>query len=239
MLFRCAPLPVLVLTPQEWGPTPYDPVADLLSGWAAPAAGNDRYDPLASVRAAGRAPAARDVGSKFDPFPSLLSSLSPPAHGGGSSSGSSSKYDPLEAALDAAASWQGPGSGPSKYCPVSAVLLAATEPPSHPAGAVHSSPLAWLLDGWAANSEGHGLAAGGLDPMAGFHDFSAAPPSHQHSKWDPAAEVLSGDWLHSEHSHHLADAASSAASHFFGLEFGGQQQRQQRSLVSPDGTDPS
>ena len=53
-----------------------------------------------------------------------------------------------------------------------------------------------------------------------------------------------GDWLHSNLSH-LADASSSAASHFFGLEFGRrqrqrqQQQQQQQSLVLPDGNDLS
>ena len=202
--FQYAPLHVLA-TLQEWGPSPYDPLADLLSDWAAPGAGisggggdlldggggGGRYDPMASVRAAAQAAEALNVGSKFDPFPSLLSSLSPPpAHG----SSISSKYDPLEAALDAAASWQGPArGGPTKYCPVSAVL--ATEAPSHAAGAAYSSPLAWLLDGWAANSEGQhwvaGRGGGGKwDPMAGLHDFSV---SHQHSKWDPAAEVLSGE----------------------------------------------
>lgn len=87
-----------------------------------------------------------------------------------------SKYDMVAAALDAAAGWEAP-QGRSPYDPVSDIL--AYQPP-----AGGSSPLTWLLNGWAAGWQQGGAEGGKYAPNL-LAAIKGAAPSAQRSKFDP------------------------------------------------------
>lgn len=82
----------------------------------------------------------------------------------------------VAAALDAAAGWEAP-QGRSPYDPMTEIL--AYEPP-----AAGSSPLAWLLNGWAAGWRQGGREGGKYAPNL-LAAIKGAAPSEQRSKFDP------------------------------------------------------
>jgi hypothetical protein len=202
---------------QEWGVSKFDPMHGL-SDWVSVPSGDTafaglRHDPWTDLVAAARSGKAAG-NSKYDPLPALLSALS----GAADAPAGASRYDPaagllalagsptwqgptgsarycmVAAALDAAAGWQAP-QGSSKYDPAAAVLSAEAPSKSTAGGASRRwDPVAWLLEGWAANSSDWEPALGGgskFDPAPAV--LGAAPPRHG-SKFDPVEDVTAGGW---------------------------------------------
>lgn len=202
---------------QEWGVSKFDPMHGL-SDWVAVPSGDTafaglRHDPWTDLVAAARSGKAAGH-SKYDPLPALLSALS----GAADAPAGASRYDPaagllalagsptwqgptggarycmVAAALDAAAGWQAP-QGSSKYDPAAAVLSAEAPSKSTAGGASRRwDPVAWLLEGWAANSSDWEPALDGgskFDPAPAA--LGAAPPRHG-SKFDPVEDLTAGKW---------------------------------------------
>lgn len=82
----------------------------------------------------------------------------------------------VAAALDAAAGWEAP-QGRSPYDPMADIL--DYEPP-----AAGSSPLSWLLNGWAGGWQYGGEEGGKYVPNL-LAAIKGASPSAQRSKFDP------------------------------------------------------
>lgn len=165
--------------------------------WAqAPAGGRpapSRYDAWKDLVAAVQAWEVAKGRSKYDPFASVSSWQAPTGR---------SKYCAVAAALDAAAGWE-PPRGTSPYDPMPALL--ALEAPTKAASAGAWDPLAWLLDGWAANSGDWQVGGASqlrnieaptgsskFDPAAGGALRSVSAPSRRAAKYDPLKDVLAG-----------------------------------------------
>jgi hypothetical protein len=160
-------------------PSKYDMLPDLLGALRSAADGgrsSHRYDPLAELRTLAACPDWHGPSGR-------------------------GRYCPMAAALDAAAGWEAP-SGSSRYCPVAA--LVGAEAPEPGAGR-RWDPLAWLLDGWAANSAGWEPEAAATASAADWEPEAAAAASS--AGWEPeaAAAASSAGW-----EPEAAAAASSA-----------------------------
>jgi hypothetical protein len=194
----------------------YDPLASL-SGWAVPPSGPgafaglrhdpwadlvaaaregrrgapSKYDPLPAFFAAVAAGGSRRGAARYDPLAGLLETAGSPDWQGPTGRG---RYCPLAAALDAAAGWEAP-KGDAKYCPLPGVLAAEAPSKASAGGSRRWDPLAWLLDGWAANSSGWepaGHAAAPRFDPAGALLHADAPSRSRRSKFDPVPDLLAG-----------------------------------------------
>ncbi|RMZ54248.1 hypothetical protein APUTEX25_000599 [Auxenochlorella protothecoides] len=183
------------LGPKEWGPTQpsaYDPLHGL-ADWSAPTVWS-KYDPL--VRAIRST--ARPGSSKYDPLDvRSRAPRSQPAFFAASAAGPD-KYDAVGCMLAAAAASFGGRTtstqGPQRYDAAGQLLRASLQHTLPEARSVRYDPIDWLRSGWAGGPEVPAAPQGAAryDPVSGLGSVTA--PRHA-TKYDPARELLSGDWL--------------------------------------------
>ncbi|KAL4451327.1 hypothetical protein ABPG77_009399 [Micractinium sp. CCAP 211/92] len=196
---------------QEWGDDKYNPLAGLEEWGPVPTGTRAKYCPWSDLVHA--ASEGRAASTRSDPLRNWLREFSAPtgssrycpvselrALAGSDWQGPSgrSKYDMVAAALDAAAGWEAP-QGRSPYDPMTDIL--DYEPP-----AAGSSPLSWLLNGWAGGWQYGGEEGGKYVPNL-LAAIKGASPSAQRSKFDP----ISGEWTSPEHTEQVKAAVQSVA----------------------------